>query len=337
MSLVALGSFALGACAPAVAPSTVREPVAITRPLNGQSFWQSERIRVEVRVTGSKPAVIEDGSRGVPLEGGRGSVSYEEPGRVVLRAHAGEDVSDPTRILIKSLEDVCDPSALVSSPSRHYLERVLSDEAASFSAPGFSYVETFLPSNEYRRAASWATALLERIDERALAMISQVRVVHQIESNRGLAAYAWDPSQRSVTVAYTPDRESFGEALLTGVGAVLSLGPFAGEYSRGFQTEGFVSWNELHPSGFSYGHGGGDLAIDEWTIENYGILTPRGITSFSHDIGSTFAHLVLNPDRVFHYAEGNAIVARKVELLTSAFSSAFGMGEAYFRCIKRER
>lgn len=337
MSLIALSALGLGACAPTTTQSAVQEPVVIARPLNGQSFWQSERIPLEVLVAGSDPVVIEDGSQTIPLEHGRGSVSYEQPGRVVLRARAGEDVSDSTRILVKSLEDVCDPSALISSPSGFHLEQVISDEAVSFSAPGFSYVETPLPSVEYRRAASWAIPLLERLDERALAMISKVRIVQSIESHQGSAAYAWDPSQRTVTVAYTPDRESFGEALLTSVGAILSLGPFAGEYSRGFQTENFVSWNDLHPSGFSYGRGGSGHAIDEGTIENYGILTMRGTTGFSHDIGSMFAHLMLNPDRVFHYAEENPVVARKVELLTSAFSNAFGMDEAYFRCLKYER
>ena len=285
---------------------------------------------------GSDPVFVEDGSQTIELAGARGSVSYEEPGSVQLRARSGEDVTQPTQILIKNVADVCDPRFLITSPSRSDLESLIVSDPESWSANRNVYRETPLSQSDFERASRYAHEALSRVESRGVLVLNAINIVDSIEFSGQTYSLSTMPSQRRISVAYDSDRDRFEEALLAGVGIMMAAGPFAGIFDgSGFKSESYNRWLESNTHG--YGNGGLSFEIDDHSARTFGVLTPRGRDSMQSDIGSTFAHLVLNPDRVFHYVSQNDAIAEKVEILTTAFGNAYGMDRVYFDCVKYER
>lgn len=117
---------------------------------------------------------------------------------------------------------------------------------------------------------------------------------------------------------------------------MMAAGPFAGIFDvSGFKSDSYNRWLEANTHG--YGNGGFSFEIDDHSARTFGVLTSRGRDNMQSDIGSTFAHLVLNPDRVLYYASQNRVIAEKVDVLTAAFGNAYGMDRAYFECLMNER
>lgn len=338
---IALLVGAVAGCAPVLEASSERDaaaPLVIAAPPPGASFWSGDTVRVVVRPgDGDADAItVSDGTTVVPARDGVATLSFASPGGRTLVARSATHTSTPVPVLIKDVADACEPSGLIDVPSAAAVDALVAFEATSFTSGTRRYREDPLADAERDRARQRVRSALRRLDQRALATLSSVSVVSSIRLSGVPQRFSWNPSGRSVTVAWDDDADAFELALLSAVGAHLSIWTFPGELGT-YRSEALTAWLAASPAGPDSAAPGRGLDIDPVSIAAFGALTEAGRASIAHDVGSTLAHLVLHPDRVFHYAATDPAIGRKVALASERFEAAFGMGEAYFRCLMYER